>query len=301
MKGGKTFRRWFRPLLLVLAIGFFVSLYQSWIRIPANVAPWGQVEPEQPPGWLARMQINSLAADPPACIAALDRSALAYRRTPARPIVDGCGLEAVVRPLQSHIAYNRAFDVTCGMMAALYRYEAELQRLAQQHLGSRVTRIDQLGTYACRNVNSAASGRRSQHATANAIDLAGFRLADGRSISILDDWSKDTPKPASSPPRATRPAASSTSCSARTTTGCTQTTSTSTSAASGCAGDEEARFGRITLLRHGRAWHDHPRVCWPMPSIAHGNSWMVGPSPTMTWRCRVRSFTRQQRRDRPAR
>ena len=55
-------------------------------------------------------------------------------------------------------------------------------------------RIDQLGTYACRNVNSAASGRRSQHATANAIDIAGFRLADGRSISILDPGAEDTPE-----------------------------------------------------------------------------------------------------------
>jgi hypothetical protein len=194
MRGGKAFRRWLRPLLLVMAIGFFVSLYQSWIRIPANVAPWGQVELEQPPGWLARMQVNSLAADPAACIAALDRSALAYRRTPTRPIVDGCGMEVAVRPLQSRTAYNRTFDLTCGMMAALYWYEAELQRLAQLHLDSRIARIDQLGTYACRNVNSAASGRRSQHATANAIDLAGFRLADGRRVSILDDWGKNTPE-----------------------------------------------------------------------------------------------------------
>ena len=192
MRGGKAFRRWLRPFLLVAATGFFVSLYQSWIRIPANFAPWGEVELERPPSWLARVQINSLAADPPACIAALDRSALKYRRPPVRPIVDGCGLEAAVRPQRSHIAYNRPFDVTCGMMAALYWYEAALQRLAQQHLGSEIARIDQLGTYACRNVNSAASGRRSQHATANAIDIAGFRLADGRRISILDDWGNDS-------------------------------------------------------------------------------------------------------------
>jgi hypothetical protein len=29
----------------------------------------------------------------------------------------------------------------------------------------------------------------SQHATANALDIAGFRLADGRRISVLADWS----------------------------------------------------------------------------------------------------------------
>jgi hypothetical protein len=186
--------RWWRPALLVLATAFFVGLYQSWIRIPANIAPWGDVELDQPPGWLARMQINSLAADPAACIAALDRSHLRYRRTPARPLSGGCGLEVGVRPLRSHVPYNRLFDITCGMMAALYWYEAALQRLAQTHLGTAIARIDHLGTYACRNVNSARTGRRSQHATANAIDIAGFLLADGRTIAILEDWGKDTPQ-----------------------------------------------------------------------------------------------------------
>src|SRR5512134_994113 len=165
-------RRWLRVLLLVAAIGLFTAVHQSWLRIPANVAPWGKVELDQPPGWLARVQINSLAADPGACFAALDRSRLSYRTTPARPLSGGCGLLNAVRPLQSHVPYNRPFDVTCGMMAALYWYEAALQRLAQQRLGAGITRIDQLGTYACRNVNSARTGRRSQHATANAIDVA---------------------------------------------------------------------------------------------------------------------------------
>lgn len=108
--------------------------------------------------------------------------------------MNGCGLEVAVRPLRSQVPYNRPFDVTCGMMAALYWYEAELQRLAREHLGTTVARIDQLGTYACRNVNGARTGRRSRHATANAIDLAGFRLADGRTVSILKDRGKDTPQ-----------------------------------------------------------------------------------------------------------
>jgi hypothetical protein len=164
MKGGRIFRRWFRPLLLIMATGLFVSLYQSWIRIPANFAPWGLVELEQPPGWLARVQINSLASDPAACIAALDRSALKYRRTPARPIVEGCGLEAAVRPLRSHVAYNRPFDVTCGMMAALYsrrslpllqhRAQPGLQPAARQPLPPRSRRLP--------DVPVSRSGNRAQ-------------------------------------------------------------------------------------------------------------------------------------------
>src|SRR4051794_28602141 len=60
-----------RLFLLLVATGLLAALYQSWIRIPANVAPWGEVDLDRPPSLLARLQINSLAADPPACLAAL--------------------------------------------------------------------------------------------------------------------------------------------------------------------------------------------------------------------------------------
>ena len=44
-----------------------------------------------------------------------------------------------------------------------------------------------MGSYACRNVSG--SSRRSAHATAEAIDIAAFVLADGRRVSVLGDWS----------------------------------------------------------------------------------------------------------------
>jgi hypothetical protein len=56
-----------------------------------------------------------------------------------------------------------------------------------------VARVDHLGSFACRNMYSRENGARSQHATANALDIAGFRLADGRTISVLKEWSKENP------------------------------------------------------------------------------------------------------------
>jgi hypothetical protein len=83
---------------------------------------------------------------------------------------------------------------TCSLTAGLYWWQRRLDEIAQAELRSRVVRIDQLGTYACRNINSAAEGRRSQHATANAIDIAAFHTADGRVISVLKDYGKETPE-----------------------------------------------------------------------------------------------------------
>jgi hypothetical protein len=59
---------------------------------------------------------------------------------------------------------------------------------AREHLGQEVVRVSHFGTYACRNVNHLAGGRRSEHATANAIDIAGFVLADGQQVTVKGDW-----------------------------------------------------------------------------------------------------------------
>jgi hypothetical protein len=69
-----------------------------------------------------------------------------------------------------------------------------LQPAARRHLGTEVAGLRHLGTYNCRNVNHAATGRRSEHATANAIDLAAFVLADGREVRLSRDWNGGPPE-----------------------------------------------------------------------------------------------------------
>jgi hypothetical protein len=48
-----------------------------------------------------------------------------------------------------------------------------------------------MGSYSCRTV--AGTSRLSGHATANAIDVAGFVLEDGRRVSLKPDWHGGTP------------------------------------------------------------------------------------------------------------
>jgi hypothetical protein len=67
-------------------------------------------------------------------------------------------------------------------------------------MGQRVAGIDHLGSYACRNVNrgegappNAPARARSRHATANALDISAFTLADGQRITVLKDWPAKTP------------------------------------------------------------------------------------------------------------
>jgi hypothetical protein len=61
---------------------------------------------------------------------------------------------------------------------------------AYQQLGSELARVSAMGTYACRNVRGSAGNgnRRSGHAAANAADVGGFVLKDGRRVTVLADW-----------------------------------------------------------------------------------------------------------------
>lgn len=85
--------------------------------------------------------------------------------------------------------------MTCPMLAAIAIWERhDVQPAAAELFGRQVERIDHFGTYACRNVNNEATGRRSEHARANAIDVAAFTLDDGETISVLEDWDGDDAK-----------------------------------------------------------------------------------------------------------
>jgi len=189
----KRIRRILLLLLLALVAGG-VAVYEGWIRIPPNALPWGPVMLVSRPGWFANIQLNALSTDGNACRAALSRATMTFSIMADRKIGEDCGFTDVVRADATPIAFSPRTVATCSLTAGLYWWQQRLDEIAQAELGSRVVRIDQLGTYACRNINSAAEGRRSQHATANAIDVAAFRLADGRVISVLKDYGKPTPE-----------------------------------------------------------------------------------------------------------
>ena len=67
-----------------------------------------------------------------------------------------------------------------------------VQPAALEHFGSAVVELEHFGSYACRNIYNRPNATRSRHATAEALDVAGFVLADGRRIRLLGDWSGDS-------------------------------------------------------------------------------------------------------------
>lgn len=103
-----------------------------------------------------------------------------------------CGMNAPFRVIAVHDG-NTFFDseetLACGMIAATDEWlRKSVQPTAFRMLGSVVTEIDTLGSYSCRTINHRRGAPLSEHAFGNAIDVAAFRFADGRVISVESGW-----------------------------------------------------------------------------------------------------------------
>ena len=181
--------------LMALAIVVMGWFWSNEDQFEPNSLPWKPMTLDAPPRWLAHWQINRLKWDAQLCrdtlktASKLDVMALADRQMGGE-----CRFDNVMRATSSPVAFTPRVTATCAVTAALYWYQGQLDEAATEHMGSKLTGITQLGTYACRNVNNAKEGRLSQHATANAIDIAGFRFANGKRVSVLRDFGKDTPE-----------------------------------------------------------------------------------------------------------
>jgi hypothetical protein len=89
---------------------------------------------------------------------------------------------------RGHKAY--AATLTCEMVPALESWMAEkVQTAAAAVYGEPVVEMHSLGSYSCRRMNNGTgTSMISEHAFADAIDVSGFTLADGREVMVRTGW-----------------------------------------------------------------------------------------------------------------
>ncbi|MXO74256.1 extensin [Altererythrobacter aerius] len=139
----------------------------------------------------------AVASEARQCMTGLGETGARFSPAPDRYFGAGCSTIGTVNlaALQgdtAQFAVTGMGPVTCPLaetMAAWARFGVD--RAARHTLGSPLSRIETFGSYSCRDV--AGSSRRSAHATAQAIDVASFVLADGRRISVTEDWNGADP------------------------------------------------------------------------------------------------------------
>lgn len=195
-KGEGLRRRAKRVFLAVLFTG--AAALAFWLGlVPQRYSPFAPLDLKQKDAWFLDFRMAALKADPQLCEAVLKEPLITASAVGDRPLSKGCGWRNAVRISAAGGAQLAVGTISCPMAGALAMWlEHEVQPAAQDLLSSKVVSIRHLGGYACRNIVGARGLRpfRSQHATANAIDVSAFVLADGRSITLARHWHQDGPE-----------------------------------------------------------------------------------------------------------
>ncbi len=182
------------------AIVLLLVLAAPWLQknLPAEWDPFAPLSVTDAPTLVTRYKVKRLEGDPARCLAVLQRAQtqgyLRYSQPP--PLTGACPVPAPVR-VQSFgdVRLSSGFLASCSLAVSTTMFVTQVAKpLAAAELGSPLAQIDHLGSYACRNVYHRARGRLSEHATADALDIAGFRLQNGRRIGVLQDWPLQQPQ-----------------------------------------------------------------------------------------------------------
>ena len=183
-------RRLILLLLPVAVIGLGLLALRDYARRYPQEMPWTALDLRQPIGAFTGRKLAALADEPARCRALLGEAGVAFTMLPPRNAGAQCGYDNAVRFGARAIGYRPADPgAACPVAAALVIWEREVVApAARRHFGRRVTAIDHFGSYSCRRIYGREEGAWSEHARANALDVAAFRLDNGTRVSVVNDW-----------------------------------------------------------------------------------------------------------------
>jgi hypothetical protein len=185
-----TLKLVFRRLLLIAAVILLAAYPASRLGVfewPRAYDPLALPDLAQKPGFLTSWQmrlVDFAAAD---CVLALQRAGITTTLRPVENPGGTCEISGAISMSRFSTARMRPEAMRCAIAARLYVWERHvLQPLAQKHFGQGIAEILHFGSYSCRPIRGGNS--MSEHATANAFDISGFKLENGRVISLSKNW-----------------------------------------------------------------------------------------------------------------
>jgi hypothetical protein len=163
---------------------------------PAPATPPADALPEEPEAPAAQPANEAKPVEPPrdyqvACPAVMLGLVEAEL---ADPLSDGaCGEQSpwVVTGIRAQgrmVPLSSPITINCQLASALPGWLETVNGYAEAMLESPVTRVETGTSYLCRGRVGGTAGLTSEHGFANAVDVTGFTLEDGRTIGVEGDW-----------------------------------------------------------------------------------------------------------------
>lgn len=112
----------------------------------------------------------------------------------------GCGIETPVRITgiereSAPVALRGSVTLSCEFAKTFTQWlQSDVLPAAEKHFDGGIKSIATGPGYQCRRRNNQPDGKLSEHALGKAVDISGFAMHEGASVSVETDWGKDTPQ-----------------------------------------------------------------------------------------------------------
>lgn len=175
---------------LVVVCGLLALMLVGYRYLPSYYNPFAPLQLSDPPGRITQFKLRRLSPSDCATLLA-QANQQQFITSVAVANSDGdCPLTDVVRVRDfGAVKLSSSFLASCplALSSALF-IQQQARPLTERFTGQSLRQIDHLGSYACRNIYNRADARRSEHASAEALDLSAFRLANGQRVTVLNGW-----------------------------------------------------------------------------------------------------------------
>ncbi len=194
----------FWNLMWELTLGVCAAFALMNAFAPPQDLPWKPLNLDHPVGQATEAKVADFEvpfAAPPeqirgatdACMQTLRDAGVEVRRAEDKDDGEFCRVQGAVTITGGAVTPLRPGGLTmqCPLAVRYVIWDRQvLQPAAEAIYGSRVASVNNMGTYSCRRIygSTDVQDRPSEHARANALDVASVTLADGRTVSVLNDW-----------------------------------------------------------------------------------------------------------------
>lgn len=174
-------------------IAVLVGSIAAELTLPPRHLPWHALAIDDRAGFSTDIKLAIVDLGPRSWCDRLIASSKSLLTTPLRALDDdgSCGWSNALNLDSSGVITltgKPPYAMQCPLTAGAHIWLTSINFRAREILGSELTRIHHVGTYSCRRMYNRSRGRMSEHAFANAWDVTGFELADGRLVSVQKHW-----------------------------------------------------------------------------------------------------------------
>jgi len=182
---------------LIICLILIAAAIAGYRWLPSYYNPFAPLTLDDPPGTLTQFKLRRLTPEHCDVLLAQANARQLIRTQAVADSTGECPLSDVVRVRSfGPVSLSSSFLASCplALSSALF-VNQQARPITETMMGSSLSRIDHFGSFACRNIYHRANARRSEHATAEALDISGFTLENGQRISVLRGWKSASTEP----------------------------------------------------------------------------------------------------------